>query len=47
LALCWIRSGDPGKARQEIEKAIALTPADAEKLREWFDKLIKESQTKE
>jgi tetratricopeptide (TPR) repeat protein/catechol 2,3-dioxygenase-like lactoylglutathione lyase family enzyme len=46
LALCWIRSGDPGKARQEIEKAIALTPADAEKLREWFDKLIKESQTK-
>ena len=41
LVLCWVRSGDQEKARRELELAAALNPTDAEKLRRWFDELIK------
>ncbi len=41
LVLCWVRSGDQEKARRELELAGALNPTDAEKLRRWFDELMK------
>jgi tetratricopeptide (TPR) repeat protein len=41
LVLGWIHSGEPDKARRELELAKALTPRDAPKLQRWYDELVK------
>jgi tetratricopeptide (TPR) repeat protein len=41
LVECCLRTGRKDRAREEFRKAVDLSPADAEKLRRWFEGLAK------
>jgi hypothetical protein len=33
----YIQQGDRGRARAELDRIMALNPADAERMRRWFE----------